>query len=559
MASLSINLFSSLPRQQRGSDVCPYMNTLQLHNLGSLSKWILTAASEKRLIGTSRAKKKARVGTSDEESVSAENGFGPTEGVKKTRTRKKNKVLETSSTESHSAENGNVKDVDIRVISGSSDTPKKSRRATTQKKATTSSRLDSVTTEKKVTGRKGNKKILNDSDNERALELDIEGGEDISFTYGWPPLVCIFGAAHQAFVPSARRAHRLVDHEDHERRKDVLWTPEKFMRAPGGSASNVAVSLARLGGKAAFMGKLGDDDFGISLLYFLNINNVQTRSVCIDNKKQTAISKMKMIKRGGLKMSKLLKPCAEDSLSTSEINIDVLKEAKLFYFSTFSLLDPNMRSTALGAIKISKQLGGIVFYDLNLPLPLWKSSSEETKAFVQQAWELADIIEVTKQELEFLCQIDPVERFDTKDNDKTKFTHHLPEVIAPIWHEGLKVLFVTNGTSKIHYYTKEFNGAVLGMEDAPLTPYTCDMSASGDGIIAGLLRMLAVQPELITDKGHMESTIKYAINCGVIDQWLLARKLGYPPKEGTENDVEPDDNGIRSITEKEYRTYVPVH
>lgn len=156
----------------------------------------------------------------------------------------------------------------------------------------------------------------------------------------------------------------------------------------------------------------------------------------------------------------------------------------MFYFNTFSLLDRNMRSTTLRAIRIAKKLGNVIFFDLNLPLPLWQSS-EETKMFIQRAWNLADIIEVTKQELEFLCGITPSEKFDTKDNCKSKFTHYPPEVVSQLWHDNLKILFVTNGTSKIHYYTKEHNGAVLGMEDAPITPYTSDMSASGDGVVAG--------------------------------------------------------------------------
>lgn len=161
-------------------------------------------------------------------------------------------------------------------------------------------------------------------------------------------------------------------------------------------------------------------------------------------------------------------------------------QAKMFYFSTHSLLDRNMRSTTLQAIRIAKKFGGVVFYDLNLPMPLWHSS-EETKMFIRQVWNHADIIEVTKQELEFLCGITPSEEFDTKNNDRSKFVHYEPGVIEPLWHENLKVLFVTNGTSKIHYYTKEFDGAVSGMEDAPITPFTSDMSASGDGIVAGTL------------------------------------------------------------------------
>lgn len=167
----------------------------------------------------------------------------------------------------------------------------------------------------------------------------------------------------------------------------------------------------------------------------------------------------------------------------------------MFYFSTHSLLDKKMMSTTLQAIKISKQLGNVIFYDLNLPLPLWQSS-EETKSFVQEVWDLADIIEVTKQELEFLCGIEPTEEFDTRNNDISKFVHYEPETVEPLWHENLKVLFVTNGTSKIHYYTKEHNGAVLGMEDAPITPFTRDMSASGDGIVAGTFSLLSISEDL---------------------------------------------------------------
>lgn len=382
------------------------------------------------------------------------------------------------------------------------------------------------------------------------LDLEKYDGEDISDTYGWPPLVCCFGAAQHAFVPSGRPANRLIDHELHERMKDALWSPEKFVRAPGGCAGSVAIALASLGGKVAFMGKLADDEYGQAMLYYMNANNVQTRSVSIDSKRATGVSLMKIGKRK-LKLS-CVKPCAEDCLTKSEINIDVLKEAKMFYFNTHSLLDRHMRSTTLRAIKIAKHFGAVVFYDVNLPMPLWHSQ-EETKTFIQQVWNLADIIEVTKQELEFLCGITPSEEFDTKNNARSKFVHYEPEVVAPLWHENLKVLFVTNGTSKIHYYTTELDGAVSGMEDAPITPFTRDMSASGDGIVAALMRMLTVQPDLITDKGYLQHSIQYAIDCGVIDQWILGRVRGFPPQEDTE-DITPDPYGIKSITETEYRT-----
>ncbi|CAK8540426.1 unnamed protein product [Lathyrus sativus] len=464
-------------------------------------------------------------------------------------------------------------------LSASSDGSKKKTRKSKKKAASSSAGLEEekeVKEKKKVTKRRKPKEenvILADKDVvaegeisdqdepsfieikddeiDDGLDLIKDDGEDISYTYGWPPLVCCFGAVQHAFVPSVRPANRLINHEIHERMKEVLWSPDKFVRAPGGSAGNVAIALANLGGKVAFMGKLADDDYGRGLLYYMNTNKVQTRSVRIDSKRTTGASVMKIGKRK-LKMS-CVEPCAEDCLTKSEINIDVLKEAKMFYFNTHSLLDRNMRSTTLQAIKIAKHFGAVVFYDVNLPMPLWHSQ-EETKTFIQKVWNLADIIEVTKQELEFLCGITPTEEFDTTNNDRSKFVHYEPEVVAPLWHESLKVLFVTNGTSKVHYYTAEIDGAVQGMEDPPITAFTCDMSASGDGIVAGIMRKLTLEPDLITDKRYLEQSIMYAINSGVIDQWIQGRARGFPPKEGMEDDITPDQYGIKSITEREYRT-----
>lgn len=202
-------------------------------------------------------------------------------------------------------------------------TEKKVRRRRTKKKDDS---MEEQQSESEISDIEDSTLMTNSGDeSEEDLELHIDEGEDISYTYGWPPLVCCFGAAQHAFVPSGRPANRLVDYEIHERMKDAIWAAEKFVRAPGGSAGSVALALASLGGKVAFMGKLGDDDYGQAMLCYLNVNNVQTRSLLIDSRRATAVSQMKVSKRGRLRMTSL-RSCAEDSLSKSEINIDVLKE-----------------------------------------------------------------------------------------------------------------------------------------------------------------------------------------------------------------------------------------
>ncbi|XP_022776719.1 fructokinase-like 2, chloroplastic [Durio zibethinus] len=578
MASLSFTHFLSFPRWSSISIYYPALNLVRPQDFRLQNKWYLSAKKNADIPNQEKA--------SENGAVVKKKTSGTTRRTA-TRTRKK-AIDDVPAENSELVLNSDSKNEES-TTSVSSEDNKKTSQGTRKKVASASTSVEEQKTEKKLRRRR-TKKMDDDmeeqqseseisdveestlttnlgDESEEDIEFNIDEGEDISYTYGLPPLVCCFGAAQHAFVPSGRPANRLVDYEIHERMKDARWAPEKFVRAPGGSAGSVALALASLDGKVAFMGKLGDDDYGQAMLCYLNVNNVQTRSVQIDSKRATAVSKMKISKRGRLRMTGL-KSCAEDSLSTSEINVDVLKEAKMFYFSSHSLLDRNMRSTTLKAIKMSKKLGGVIFYDVNLPLPLWRSD-EETKMFIQEAWNLANVIEVTKQELEFLCGIKPTEEFDTKNSASSKFIHYDHEVVAPLWHKNLKVLFVTNGTSKIHYYTKEQNGAVHGMEDAPLTPFSCDMSASADGIVAALLRMLTVQSDLITDKGYLERTIRYAIDCGVIDQWLVSRRRGFPPKEGIEVEGEeeekehddeeeavPDPNGIRSITLREYRTLV---
>lgn len=564
MASLSFTHFLPLPRWQLNWPSYQRLNFVQLQDFRLQNKWGLAAISRKKISEALPEEEPGENGVVGKKKTTRT-------GTKRTTSRTRNKKVADALEENSEIVGTNDATNEESAVS---EDPKKTRRRTRRKDVSASTSLEEEAT-KKVRKRRTRKKMDEDvetkdsesenSDQEQSefvtnledesdgdLELDIDDGEDITYTYDWPPLVCCFGAAQHAFVPAGRPANRLLNYEIHDRMREAYWEPEKFMRAPGGSAGGVAVALASLGGKVAFMGKLGDDEFGQAMLYYMNVNNVQTRSVRMDSKRSTAVSQMKIARRGRMRMT-CSKTCAEDSLLKSELNIDVLKQAKMFYFNTHSLLDRSMRSTALRAIKVAKKLGAVIFYDVNLPLPLWQSS-EETKLFIQEAWSLADMVEVTKQELEFLCGIEPSEEFDSRNNAKSKFVHYEPEVVAPLWHENLEVLFVTNGTSKIHYYTREHNGAVHGMEDPPITPFTSDMSASGDGITAGLLRMLTVQPDLVTDKEYLENTIKYAVDCGVIDQWLLGRTRGFPHREEMGEEPEADENGIRSVTEKEYRT-----
>lgn len=55
-----------------------------------------------------------------------------------------------------------------------------------------------------------------------------------------------------------------------------------FIPAPGGAPANVAVGVSRLGGRAAFVGKVGDEEFGRHLVDILEKNGVEVGGVRLD-------------------------------------------------------------------------------------------------------------------------------------------------------------------------------------------------------------------------------------------------------------------------------------
>ncbi|EHA8590110.1 fructokinase-like 1, chloroplastic [Cocos nucifera] len=436
---------------------------------------------------------------------------------------------------------------------GAPKAPKSTRRG--RKKSTTSAPSLSPSPPKRTRRSRKKPDVVEESKSEEAKppplaideEEDFDGGMD--FPYQSPPLICCFGAAQREFVPTVRVSERQMHSDQYSSWKALQWSPPEFVRAPGGPPSNVAISHVRLGGRAAFMGKVGDDDFGNDLVYRMNLEKVQTRAVKIDPAIKTAVSYMKLGFRddgGGKKLvAETVKTCAEDSFSKSEINVAVLKEARIFHFSSGVVLTPNMHSALFRAIALSKKYNSNVFFDLNLPLPLWKSR-EETREVIEKVWSKADLIEVSRQELEFLLDEEYYEKkrryrpqYYAESIEQTKnrrdYYHYTREEIAPLWHDGIKILFVTDGTLRIHYYTPKFHGAVVGTEDVLITPYTCDRTGSGDAVVAAIMRKLTIHPEMYEDQDLLERQLRFAVAAGIISQWTIGAVRGFPTESATQN------------------------
>ncbi|KHN26222.1 Fructokinase-2 [Glycine soja] len=281
------------------------------------------------------------------------------------------------------------------------------------------------------------------------------------------------------------------------------------------------------------------------MVLMMNEERVQTRGVRIDPGRRTGCAYMKVrFEEGRMKME-TVREAAEDSLLATELNLAVLKEARIFHFNSEILTCPSMESTLFRAIKWTKKFGGLVFFDLNLPLPLWRSR-DETREIIKKAWNEADIIEVSRSELEFLLDEEYYERnrnyrpqYFAESYEQTKnrqeYYHYTAEEVSPLWHDRLKFLFVTDGTLRIHYYTPSFDGSVVGTEDVLITPYTCDRTGSGDAVVAAILRKLTTCPEMFENQDVLERQLRFAVAAGIISQWTIGAVRGFPTESATQN------------------------
>lgn len=214
---------------------------------------------------------------------------------------------------------------------------KLSRRGRKKSSTTTiSSPSTSTTTKKSGRPRKSQPKKdvsteLNVRNEQLVDEEEIDDYDDgIDFPYESPPLVCCFGAAQKEFVPTVRVSREQMHPDIYSLWKMLQWNPPEFARAPGGPTSNVAISHVRLGGRAAFMGKVGNDEFGQEMVLVMNKENVQTRGVKFDGESRTACTRMKLkLLDDGKMKAETVKECPEDSLLSSELNLSVLKEVKI--------------------------------------------------------------------------------------------------------------------------------------------------------------------------------------------------------------------------------------
>ncbi|KAL1357475.1 hypothetical protein HN51_009376 [Arachis hypogaea] len=284
-----------------------------------------------------------------------------------------------------------------------------------------------------------------------------------------------------------------------------------FQKAPGGAPANVAVGISRLGGSSAFVGKVGADEFGYMLANILKENNVDMSGMRFDPNARTALAFVTLRADGEREFLFFRNPSADMLLHESELDINLLKKARVFHYGSISLIDEPCKSAHLAAMRIASNSGSILSYDPNLRLALWPSAEAARKG-IMSIWDQADVIKISEEEITFLTGGD-----DPYDDNV---------VLKKLFHPNLKLLIVTEGSSGCRYYTKEFRGKVGGVKVKPV-----DTTGAGDAFVGGFLYNLASDPSILQDEKRLRKALYFANVCGAITVTERGAIPAMPTKE----------------------------
>lgn len=174
-----------------------------------------------------------------------------------------------------------------------------------------------------------------------------------------------------------------------------------FEANPGGAPCNVLSMLNNLGKKTSFIGKVGNDQFGKTLKKALEELGIGTENLLMDNEVHTTLALVHTFADGDRDFSFYRNPGADMMLTVDELNLDLVRDTRIFHFGTLSMTHDGIRATTKKAVEAAKETGALISFDPNLREPLW-DSLDNAKEQVRWGLGKCDVLKISDNEIQWL-------------------------------------------------------------------------------------------------------------------------------------------------------------
>ena len=307
----------------------------------------------------------------------------------------------------------------------------------------------------------------------------------------------------------------LIDFTPNESSNEVSYTPR-----PGGSPHNVAIGLARLGKRAAFIGKISSDRFGDMLYANLMTNGVDVKWT-VRGREPTALAFVIPGREEGHEFAFYGENTAEQSISFGDIPKSFPEDVTTLHFGSYSL----MLGTGAGTyeqLMRREHRRRVISLDPNVRPALF----HDRELYRERIEELARLATIVKASEDDLAWLYPKERVEN---------------VAARWREmGPSLIVVTLGAT----------GAIAVAGDAVVSSpgvrvKVKDTVGAGDAFMSALLARLEDRSLLHTEaiaaltRDEIADVLTYADTAAAIS----CKRLGADPP--TQRQIEQVDTALR--------------
>ncbi|HEY6910091.1 MAG TPA: carbohydrate kinase [Myxococcales bacterium] len=245
----------------------------------------------------------------------------------------------------------------------------------------------------------------------------------------------------------------------------------RFEAHSGGAPANVAVGLSRLGLRTAFVGVVGEDEFGHLLDARLAAEGVQAH-LRYSREAKTGVWFVAIDEAGE---RSFFTPTGADSADKliDESDLNRVPQARIFHCGSSAHVRPRAQQALKLAVRRARERGMIVSFDPNVRAHLWRDLAE-LRALCEDVLPFCQVVKLSEDELEICAgATTPASALDR---------------LARL---GVSVACVTLGAK----------GAMarrdgVTVEAAAPRVEVADTTGAGDGFVAGLLSADPLHGEL---------------------------------------------------------------
>lgn len=230
-----------------------------------------------------------------------------------------------------------------------------------------------------------------------------------------------------------------------------------FEANPGGAPCNVLAMLAKLGRKTAFIGKVGNDFFGIQLKNAIEEVGIDASFLLMDDEIHTTLAMVHTYPDGDRDFSFYRNPGADMMLREDEIQEELIQQAEIFHFGTLSMTHEGVRNATKKALDIAKKANAMISFDPNLRPPLW-NDLEEAREQVLYGLSYCDILKISDNEIQWLTGKEDY----GEGVEWIKSRYNIPLILVSMGKEGSRAYYggkMVEATPFLQKNTIETTGA----------------------------------------------------------------------------------------------------